>query len=81
MRKLDTTPVATVQYVKKGTGRCPWVTGVTIEVAGVQVATATLGGRYSQEQALAEFRRNRGRFKLLPGAVLLGLTPPVKAAA
>ena len=69
MRKINVTLVAKVHYVR-GTGKVATVTGVTIELAplGIQVATANLGGRYTPEQALAEYRKNPGRFRLLPGA-------------
>ena len=47
-----------------GTGKCYWGTNVQVIVAGTVVATASLGGRYSQDQARQEWQRNRKRFTL-----------------
>jgi hypothetical protein len=62
MTKLASGLVVVVRYVQGQTARLPWVTEVEIRLGGTVMATATLGGRFSQRQALAEFRRQPGRF-------------------
>jgi hypothetical protein len=51
---------------ENGTGKTKCITSVKIMLGDVLVATSTkpLGGFYGQEDALKEFRRNRGRFTL-----------------
>lgn len=62
--------VAVVSYLP-GKGRTKFATQITIKAAGLPVsedgnedivAQKTLGGRYSQTQALTEFRRNTKAF-------------------
>ncbi len=66
MKKLNTTLVAVVVFTPaKGKVKC--VTHITITMAGIKVATATKGGRYSQDDALTEFRRNPNSFTKLEG--------------
>lgn len=52
---------ARVNYVP-GTGRVKVATQVTILKGNIPVATGTLGGRYSQQQAVAEFGKRRKPF-------------------
>jgi hypothetical protein len=72
------TLTAVVVYQHGKNHRCPVVTEVTVRLGGVAVATATLGGRYTQAQALAEYRRNPDRFGR-PGQGAAG--PPGAAPA
>lgn len=60
MRKLDL--VAVVSYHQGRLLRAKVVTDIVINLDGEIVASAVKGGRYSQQQALAEFRRNPGAF-------------------
>ena len=53
---------ATVNYIP-GTGRCQFATEIVIMLGTVIVATRTVGGRYSQTQALDEFKRNARLFQ------------------
>lgn len=62
MTTLTTCLSATVVYVA-GRGRCAVATKVTIKMGTVNVATAMLGGRYSQQQAVKEFQRFPKRFQ------------------
>lgn len=50
---------------KKG-NQCPVVSQVILSVDGRQIASATLGGHYNVNQALAEFKKNPSRFVKLP---------------
>lgn len=43
-------------------GKLRFITHVTIKAGNIVIATATFGGRYSQTQALQEFKRNSKRF-------------------
>ena len=52
------------------------VSSIAIVLGPFTVASAQLGGRYSEDQALNEYRRNPQRFRKGPGypsAVALGL--------
>lgn len=60
-------PTANVKH-GKGRGKCPHISDIEILFDGKVIATATLGGTYSQKDALNAFKRERGRFKLLPGS-------------
>jgi hypothetical protein len=42
--------------------RCPAKSNITIRFGDIVVAAATLGGKYSEGQALGEFKRNPHRF-------------------
>ncbi len=53
---------AVVTYQRGTTARARTITHITIKRDEEIVATATLGGRYSQPQARAEVRRLPGRF-------------------
>jgi hypothetical protein len=67
MKKIEAKLTAVVVY-KAGSGKCRTVTHITIKLGGlIDVATATKGGKYSQADALAEFRRNPKSFTLLEG--------------
>jgi hypothetical protein len=67
MKKINPVLSAVVVY-KAGSGKCRTVTEITIKLGGlIDVATATKGGRYSQADALAEYRRNPKSFTLLDG--------------
>lgn len=55
---------AKVTYTKPESGKVRFVTEVEISLGPVLIATATLGGRYSQTQALNEFRRNPANFEV-----------------
>lgn len=44
--------------VRRGTGKCRFVTWVTIHLGPLTVAEANLGGIWTAAAALAEFRRN-----------------------
>jgi hypothetical protein len=50
-------------FPRKQEGKVKWVTPITIRLDGGRaVASATLGGRYDEQAALAEFRKSPGRF-------------------
>jgi len=49
-------------HESKKSARCPHTSNVTIRFGDIVVAAATLGGRYSEAQALGEFKRNPHRF-------------------
>jgi len=54
---------ATVRYLRNERGRKLAVaTQIEVRHGGVLLGTATIGGRWSQDQALAEFRKNPARF-------------------
>jgi hypothetical protein len=67
---------AVVTYRQGDTARARTVTEVRILNGDVGIAAATLGGRYSAEQAVAEYLRTPGRF-----ARLLYVRPRPPAAA
>jgi hypothetical protein len=52
---------AVVRYVD-GTGKFSVATSITIMLGTLAIATHTLGGKYSQKQALTEFKRNPQNF-------------------
>jgi len=64
MRKLEL--VVVVKWNATGKAKCPWNTDITILGDGQVVATATLGGKYNQRQALATFQRNPKQFNFRP---------------
>lgn len=67
--KIDSTLSAVVAY-SEGKGRCTTVTTITIMLGSlIPVARKTLGGHYSQEQGMAEFRRNPKSFQRLEGYI------------
>ena len=51
---------AVVRYGRGKSIRAKTVTHVTIQAGDVKVAEATLGGKYTPEQALREYRRLPG---------------------
>jgi hypothetical protein len=65
MTKLATNLTAVVTY-ERTEGKLKFITHIAIKVGNLTAATATLGGRYSQNQAVTEFRKNQSRFKLAP---------------
>lgn len=68
MKKIEAVLSAVVVY-KPSSGKCRWVTEITIKLGGlIDVAKATKGGKYSQADALTEYRRNPKSFTLLEGA-------------
>jgi hypothetical protein len=67
MVKVHRSLSAVVAYID-GKGKCKVVTVATIKVGPTLVATAKLGGRFTQAQALAEYRKAPGRFTTLEGA-------------
>lgn len=75
MRKIEPKLVAVVVYKPAPKlGKAKVVTDITIKFDGQVVGTATKAGKYSQDQALTEFRRNPGSFwSDNPGAVALAL--------
>lgn len=62
MKKLSI--VATVIHSKAKSHMAGTVSRVIVSCDGKQVGHADLGGKYTVEQGLAEFRKNRSRFKL-----------------
>jgi hypothetical protein len=60
MPKLNLTASVTVRdnESKKNAVRCPKVSLVTIRLGDEVVAGATLGGEYTADAALADFKRN-----------------------
>jgi hypothetical protein len=54
---------ATVTHRKADKGKVRNVTLVTVRLGETIAAGATLGGHFTVEQALAEFKRNPKRFK------------------
>lgn len=67
---------ARIQYEEGASNKVRVVTKVTIYLGKLNVARAVLGGRYSQEQALREYRTNSARFEKFSGhagVVALGL--------
>lgn len=59
----DTKLTAVVRYRKTEKKQCPVVTEVTILAKDLVVAFGTIGGRFSQIDAMKEFKRLPGRFK------------------
>jgi hypothetical protein len=54
---------AVVRYIRNERGRKVGVaTEIEVRMGGCLLGKATLGGRYSQDQALAEFRKAPARF-------------------
>lgn len=67
-----------VSPVETGKAKCPVATRIVIKMGDQFVAYGQLGGKYSQSQALSEFRRNPARFKPQGGyesAKAVGLVP------
>jgi hypothetical protein len=56
---------AVVSYVPGSSAQVWTASRIVILRGDVGIATAQLGGRYSAEQALAEYRRQPGRFARL----------------
>jgi hypothetical protein len=55
-------------YLKSGKrARCPHVTEIVIRLGDMPVAHKSLGGRYNEAQALAEFKKDPRSFKRLAG--------------
>ncbi len=48
-----------VLYVKTGKPRCPQAAQVTVLMGDMLIARFSRGGKYSKQQAEAEFRKNR----------------------
>ncbi len=74
MKKFDSL-TATVKH-GRGYGKVRTVSYITIKLGPVRVAQATLGGKYSPEQAISDFKRLPHRFSKLSGyeaATQLGL--------
>lgn len=64
--RLETTLSAKVETVRGNKLR--FVTNVTVYMSDIEVAKATLGGRWSGPAALKEFARTPGRFaRCFPG--------------
>jgi hypothetical protein len=63
MTTLATKLTAIVSY-ERTIGKLNTVTHVTIKAGPLVIGTGTFGGRYSQNQALREFKVNTNRFKL-----------------
>lgn len=60
--------VAQVSHRKGKTAKVPVVTDVTIRIDGERgLAFKTLGGKYTAEQALSEFRKGYKTFTPQPG--------------
>ena len=59
-----------VVFYARGTGKCRWVTRITIRIGDLPVAKATLGGWFTPIQALAEFRKTPERFQRLVRPIL-----------
>jgi hypothetical protein len=68
MKKLgNLTLTATVSH-RKNNGKIRTLTDATIKLDGKLIlATRTLGGKYTAEQALSEFRRFPGKFHSADG--------------
>lgn len=74
MKKLDAVLSAVVTFIPATSGKVKTATFITITLAGLKVATATKGNRYSQEAALKEFKANPKSFVLADGyAIAKGL--------
>lgn len=58
---------AVVHFVDSTSGKCRVATEITIKLGTLDVAYATLGGRWGQAQALAEFKRNPQNFTAANG--------------
>lgn len=54
--------VAVVHYYKTQSG---FMTNIKIRLGSVDIAHATKGGKYTQQQALAEFKHNPNSFTFL----------------
>lgn len=65
MKKIKLMAVVAVR--KGNTAKVPFVTSVTIRDGERAIATATLGGRYTAEQGLKEFKKNPGKFSPFAG--------------
>lgn len=63
MVKLASSLTAVVSY-DRTIGKLNTVTHVTIKAGDLVLATGSFGGRYSQNQALREFKVNTKRFTL-----------------
>ena len=58
---------ATVNHSRGRTKRTPVVSHIKINLGPVSVAQATLGGKFSEQQAINEFKRLPHRFTKLSG--------------
>lgn len=48
----------------KGKGRIQSITDITIKFNGDVIANKVLGGKYTQEQAMTEFKRNHSKWTI-----------------
>jgi hypothetical protein len=61
------TLTAVVNYERGKSRQCPFITKVKIVLGPCLVAEGTLGGKYSQNQAITELKHNPQRFKFGEG--------------
>ena len=59
---MTNTISAVVNFVEGKSAKCRYATEITIKMGGLNIATATLGGRWSQSKACSEFKRNPNVF-------------------
>lgn len=53
-----------VTYANGTSAKAKTATTISVRVGGIEVATKTVGGRWSKDQAMREWERNRKTFTL-----------------